>query len=401
MVVVTKCRDLSRLAFILLLAWVMKTHRHPSNIPIPIRRARFWLLPLLACLSASTALAGGRPNTSELYRAVLVEWASAPGSKVSAALVELESTAPERKELLDVVERQVLEPLLRKDPGVALPLAWLHAEVYRRQLVDPRQYLAQDSLERVRWLVRRYGERLGPEAEPVAARFWASLGFLTSDMPSLYFETSEGFFQRAIRTDPDGLAAYLGVAFTFERRGHDAKAAEALEEVLARRPDHAEARLRLAMVERRRGHDDDARTVFEALARGDVEPWIRRLAFQAVAGLHIANEDLEEGRRWLDEGLGDFPDDPRLEMLRALAGDDHRAATQRMVALAEGWQEVPPERLLATPPSPRLRYDLGPLDDRRALLSTAETDLVSHFPSLRDMVTARGFARIALWEEKP
>lgn len=294
----------------------MKTHRHPSNIPIPIRRARFWLLPLLACLSASTALAGGRPNTSELYRAVLVEWASAPGSKVSAALVELESTAPERKELLDVVERQVLEPLLRKDPGVALPLAWLHAEVYRRQLVDPRQYLAQDSLERVRWLVRRYGERLGPEAEPVAARFWASLGFLTSDMPSLYFETSEGFFQRAIRTDPDGLAAYLGVAFTFERRGHDAKAAEALEEALARRPDH-------------------------------------------------------------------------------------RAATQRMVALAEGWQEVPPERLLATPPSPRLRYDLGPLDDRRALLSTAETDLVSHFPSLRDMVTAHGFARIALWEEKP
>ena len=351
---------------------------------------------LTGALTVCVALLGATPlladddSMAERYRAIVALWAEDPSAGASVALAELETDPDLRTDVLEKVIERVDRALVRREPRASIALAHLHGQAYARVLrgwrPDPSRF--QDPIEESAKVARKqmlkHVDRMrAPDlgGRDAAAQLLAAMGFTLSDLPGGHHHRASEVFSRALVENEELQIALHGRAFLSERRGEYGGAAVTLGRLLDVYPDDHEARLRLGVVEAQRGELASGLAALERVAAGDGPDWVRILAFQELARWN-QRRDPDVARQWLAQGLESFPDDPRLRLQNALAGG-HRwdEATDQVVSWVEDWQ--PADR-----PSPRLRYDFGPIDDRRVLMNEVSTHLSQALPDLRRAVAS-------------
>lgn len=336
---------------------------------------------------ASAARARSAAEVAERYAAVVAAWAEEPTSEVVTELDELLSGSGAREGVLHQAIQRLDRRLIGHEPGARLALAQLHGLTHlallRRWVPDPTVEPEDDPVALAARLtedrISRLLAGLGAEESAVVARAWAALGHMASLLPPSHTESAAGLFGRALQRDPHNVAALHGLAFLEERRGERSAAAIQLRRLLEVEPGHAEARLRLALVLARGGNEEEALEGLAGVVAKPAPDWVQSLAYQELIQL---SDDPDQARRWSDEALRRFPDDTRLRLQRAhLERDDWRASTRRVVQLFEAWRP-------SQEPSPRLLYDFGPRDDRKALLTQVEADLAASLEALRRALAA-------------
>jgi Tetratricopeptide repeat len=283
-------------------------------------------------------------------------------------------------------ETRAAEQLGRGDPESLLPLALLHAELYRT-LRDRREYLlAESSLRTAASLAEQFARSAGADlAGSLAARL---LVRLAADLLAGGVETaSRDLLDRALALDPRSEAARLVLAAHLEKSGQYAQAADLLARLLEVRPESDEARLRLAINLARTGRTAEAREGLLRLLAAPGTSWIQEVADQELVRLCLREGKKEEALARAREGLSRFPGQPQLAIqLAAVLDREGDPAARDALAIVQ-------PRAENAGGSPRHRYTLWPAD----ALDEADRTLAQH-TLLRLPALARALASGALRE---
>jgi tetratricopeptide (TPR) repeat protein len=215
------------------------------------------------------------------------------------------------------IELGVAEKLAAAAPRSLLPLAILHASLYRDSQGEHRPLVTTHSREMVFALAAKIDDRRD------AARLLLGLAaqLVRSAPPGL----SERAFRQVLTFEEDNETALLNLAVDAERHGRYPETAALLERLLRAHPENdpenAEARLRLAINLRRLGKPRDADKLLAGLIQGPaatVETWVLALAYQETGRALVAAGQLDAAESALRAGLKRLPGDEKL--LIELAG---------------------------------------------------------------------------------
>ncbi|MFN7963938.1 MAG: tetratricopeptide repeat protein [Thermoanaerobaculia bacterium] len=308
------------------------------------------------------------------YRGILATLGRGDEDEAAAALARAERAEAEAsKDLLlaDLAEAEqgVARQLAKQDPEVLLPMALLHQVTYRNYRDGDERLLARHSRDRVRALAELYVEA-GGGSKQVAASVFTSLG--ASLQESGLTTSANSLFERALELVPDHEGALLALAVYYEKVGRYDRAITYLERLSRDKPGNAQGWLRLGINLARQGKSREARGWLEKATAKEVEPWIRSLAYQELAGEALEAGELETARNLLEKGLEELPGEQRLCLELAMVLDRSgqskkaREVLNNLVPLAD-----------AEAGSARLTYNHWPAeilrDERVLLLATATT----------------------------
>jgi hypothetical protein len=299
------------------------------------------------------------------YRAVLERLADGDreGAAADLARIESEVLAGVRVDpfaVLTGVEDDVQKALAAADPEALLPIALLHADVYRRQRADHTFGLATRSRSQAVAAVERYaaGSRID-EAESFASAILATLG---DELQRAQVRVAARLLlDRASALDPDNSFALLHLAAGHEKAADYAGAVAVLRRLIAADPKAPEARLRLAVNLLRLGQTGEATALLGSLIGEDNPEWVLALAYETLAGERLRAGDAAGAAELLRRGAGRLQRQPRLNVQLAYALE--RAG--RPAEAAEAMARL--DAAAAAGPSPRHQYNLWPEGGRDEL----------------------------------
>jgi len=268
--------------------------------------------------------------------------------------------APQQADAVREVELETARRLGKGDAEVLLPIALLHAELYRK-LRDGREYLLAENARRTSAdLVAVYAERGGSATVAAQALLSLAADLLVSGVQG----ASRDLLGRALTLDGRSEAAGLFLAASYERDGDYPKAVEILEGLARAHPESFEARLRLAVNLDRIGRTAEARQAFQKMISEPGPEWVRTIAYQEMVRLHLRDKRQPEAVALLRQALSRLPREPQLAVQLAYLLDRQGSAADARQIL---------DRLPAgAGDSPRHRYGQWPiaaLDEARRSLA--------------------------------
>jgi thioredoxin-like negative regulator of GroEL len=299
------------------------------------------------------------------YRAVLERLADGDreGAATDLARIESEVLAGVRVDpfaVLTGVEDDIQTALAAADPEALLPIALLHADVYRRQRADHTFGLATRSRSQSVAAVERYaaGSQID-EAESFASAILATLG---DELQRAQVRVAARLLlERASAMDPDNSFALLHLAAGHEKAADYAGAVDVLRRLIAADPKAPEARLRLAVNLLRLGQNGEAIALLGSLIGEDNPEWVLTLAYEALAGERLRGGDAAGAAELLRRGAGRLPRQPRLKVQLAYALERAGRSAEAADVLAQL------DASAAAGPSPRHQYNLWPEGGRDEL----------------------------------
>lgn len=296
------------------------------------------------------------------YREVLGRLASGEVDNALVDLSNLEKRAlgeSQSRKLVDTLwttKLQVIRDLIQAESlDVLVPIIVFHHEAAAAYRDERQPVLALHSRHMVDELADYYAKRADdPKAEVFAGWVLSSLGGYVLEARS--FSTSRSLFLRALDMDPANEVALLSVGISLEMHARYWEAVDYFERLLKVHPNHAEALLRSSLC-RLKGNIPDEVGIrslsrIQRVARDrDAADWVRSLAFQELAALHMREERREEAEAWLREGLEFSPTDQtlRIQLASLLERRGERREAQRVL---KAIQPAPDSG-----DSPRRRYD--------------------------------------------
>jgi Tfp pilus assembly protein PilF len=341
----------------------------------------------------------GRKRNAELERIARQAYEEAlralasgtPMDQVVTRLTEVETgvyrQAPLQADALREVEMETAGQLGKADPESLLPLALLHAELYRK-LRDGKEYLLAENARRTSAdLAARYARQGGSGSVAAQALLSLAADLLTSGVQG----SSRALLAQALTLDGRSEAVGLFLAASYERDGDYPKAAEVLERVAGAHPESAEARLRLGVNLDRIKKTVQAREVLQRLLTETGPAWVRTVAYQELVRMHLRDGRQAEAVALLRQAVARLPGQPQLAVQLAYLLDRQGSAAAAREVLAR----VRPNPAGAGE-SPRHRYGQWPtaaLDEaRRSLTQQSLLRLAALSRALGDLAetAARG-----------
>ena len=307
------------------------------------------------------------------YQRVLGVLASGDLDQALGDLVALEQGAAGAEQawrFLDNLWRlklQVIRDLLAKaSPDLLMPIIVLHHDAYFAYTELDRPYLAQHSRTMAAELSEVYAERAG-RASSGAFAGWVLSSFGAYMWSPSNIGSSADLFYRTHLVDPGNLLALQGLAAAYERAGEYEKAIEYLTLALALQPGDAEILLRLGLCQLRQEPTvaESVKPVLGKLTAEANPEWIRSVAFQELARVHLAEGDSEAAERLLRDGLQKLEGDQQMSLQLAAILDSQRRRTESHAVLdairVDGWERDSPREIYDfwTPPDlEHVRTDL-------------------------------------------
>lgn len=299
------------------------------------------------------------------YRAVLQRLANGDRDGAAADLARIESEvvaavpadpfAP-----LDAARRSVLDAIAAAEPEALLPVALLHADVYRRQRAQNEFGLGTRSRLHAAAAVERYAAT--SELQEAGAYASAVLATLGDELQRAQVQrAARELLERARTLDAENRYALLQLAVGMEKTADYAGAVGALRSLVAIDPKAPEGRLRLAINLLRIGQSGEATTVLDRLVREVNPDWVLTVAYETLAAERLRQGDAAAAAQLLRSAVGRLPGQPRLalQLAYALERDGRtREATEVLQRLEEADSNGP---------SPRHQYHQWPQGDREAL----------------------------------
>ena len=151
--------------------------------------------------------------------------------------------------------------------------------------------------------------------------------------------------------DPGNRVALQGLAAAYERSGDYDKAIEYLMLALAQKPGDPEILLRLALCQLRQDQRvaDAIKPSLSKLTEQGNPEWIRSVAFQELARVHLAAHEIEAAEALLRQGLKDLQGDQQLSLQLAAILDRQRRRSASHATLdairIDGWEAASPRRI--------------------------------------------------------
>lgn len=280
--------------------------------------------------------------------------------RLAAIETGLYRQAAQQADAVREVELETARRLGKGDAEALLPIAILHAELYRK-LRDGREYLLAENARRTSAdLVTSYAERGGSATVAAQALLSLAADLLASGVQG----ASRDLLGQALKLDGRSEAAGLFLAASYERDGDYPRAVEILDAVVRSHPESFEARLRLAVNLDRTGKAAEARQAFQTMISEPGPEWVRTIAYQEMVRMQLRDKRQAEAVALLRQAVARLPKEPQLAVQLAYLLDrqgsaaDARAILDRLPAGDGG--------------SPRHRYGQWPtaaLDEARRSLA--------------------------------
>lgn len=283
----------------------------------------------------------GRRRNAELERiarqgyedALRALGSGSPLDQVVARLAEVETGiyrqgSSAAADDLRQVELETAERLARSDPESLLPLAVLHAELYRNLRERKEYFLAENARRTSAELADAYAKRGGSETVASQALLTLAADLLASGVQG----ASRELLDRALALDGRNAAVGLFLAASHERDGDYARTVEVLRQVVQSHPDGGEAWLRLAVNLDRTGRTAEAQEVLRRLIAEPGPEWIRTVAYQELVRLHLRQDRNRDAVALLRQAVARLPGQPQLAVQLAFLLDRQgRAAEAREI----------------------------------------------------------------------
>lgn len=324
--------------------------------------------------SSSWAAKGMKPlEFKQGYLRVLGVLATGDLERALDELTELEMRAAGDEQAWRFVDNlwrlklQVIRDLLpNQSPDLLMPVIVMHHDAYFLYTDLERPYLAQHSRTMAGELSEVYAERSGT-ASAAAFAGWTLSSFGAFMWSPSNIGSSADLFFRTYLVDPGNRIALQGLAAAYERAGDYDKAIEYLMLALAQEPGDPEILLRLALCQLRQD-EKTADAIKPSLAKlaGQGNPdWIRSVAYQELARVHLAADETESAEALLRQGLSELPGDQQLSLQLAGILDRQRRRSESHATLDAirigGWEADSPRKIYDfwTPPDfDRIRAEL-------------------------------------------
>lgn len=278
-----------------------------------------------------------------------------PLDQVVSRLGDMESglyrQSPQSAEALREIELETAQRLGKGDPEVLLPLALLHAELYRSLRERKELYLAESARRTSADLAAAYAERGGSESVAAQALLSLAADLLASGVQS----ASRSMLDRALALDGRNEAVALFLAASAERDGDYPRAVGVLERLVEAHPDSAEARLRLGTNLDRVGKTVQAREILQRLTSESVPEWVKTVAFQELVRLELRDGRQDRAVALLRQAVARLPGQTQLAVQLA-----YLLERQGSVGAAREILAGIKPRPEATDGSPRHRYGQWP-----------------------------------------
>jgi Tfp pilus assembly protein PilF len=320
----------------------------------------------------------GRKRNAEIERMARQGYEEAIRSLASGSPVEqvverlatvetgLYHQVPQQADAIREVEIESARRFGKGEAEALLPIALLHAELYRK-LRDGREYLLAENARRTSAdLVAAYAERGGSATLAAQALLSLAADLLVSGVQG----ASRDLLGRALKLDSRSEAAGLFLAASYERDGDYPKAEEILEGLARSHPESFETRLRLAVNLDRIGRTAEARQTFQKMIAEPGPEWVRTIAYQEMVRIHLRDKRPADAVTLLRQAVARLPGEPQLAVQLAYLLDRQGAAADARQIL---------DRLCPVPSgptgangSPRHRYGQWPaaaLDEARRSLA--------------------------------
>ncbi len=269
------------------------------------------------------------------YPRILTSWAVGDDEGAIESLAALETGLVRPKKVDRDIEAMwrsklavIRDTISRGGTEVLVPIMLLHHDASRYYASRGAVRLARHSGMMSAELAEYYAESSAtPGSGRLAADLLASLaGHLQQ---GLVVRQSAKLYYRALRIDGANLAAHMGLASMFERRGELAPALEHYEKAARLAPGRPEPLLRHAMVAARL---DDIGIAMEDLDRVltmEAPDWMRRVALQEKAKCSSGEAAAEVARAALEE----YPDSSRQAIQRAYLLERQRRPGEALAVL--------------------------------------------------------------------
>jgi len=370
--------------------WVdlMSLRDTPAPVPLPTER------------SAEAAEISDRDlaRFQAAYLGALGHLATGDRSAAVAAVVDVERSGMAHGTAADVLARGQLQVALDVSGGAGerlLPLIQLHEDLYVEHRLRGDTALAAHARRVTLGLIELY-LRYGDDDDRGRVAAAALVG--VAEQLLAYGNTLEtlGILELALEHDPDHPPALLLLATLYELLGDSREAVSLLRRLEALTsagdPVGAEGRLRLGINLRRLGSLQPAVAHLESSLAADRPRWVRTVAYQELAALHVGERRPEQAVALLEQALERLPGQQRLYIqLAAIHESLGRPAQARTVlgALeARVRRGVGRER-----DSPRLRYSewsQEAIDRSRELFEQAAAARMPALAEALETFTARG-----------
>ena len=302
----------------------------------------------------------GPTEIQDGYRNVLSLLVSGDEAAALEALFELETAVVgddrpwKRVEDFWRLKLRTLRQMLDAESLALLkPVILFHHDASQMYAEADRPFLASHSRIMSVELAEIYADR----ANSAAAREFsgwvmASLGALLWQPTSVI--SSADLFYRAQLVDPGNPTALMGLGTAYERNAKYEKAIEYLERLRGLDPENSVAALHLALCQMRSDEERRAEGLerLSELQQPEHPHWVRSIAYQEMARVQLANEDVESAEETIRRGLRALPGDQQLAMQLALVLDGQRRPKEALGVLTA----IEPAEGQAS--SPRLVYDL-------------------------------------------
>lgn len=365
------------------------TPRHPALV------ALVWLTIAAWGAVRLEAAAGLRPqDIQQGYREALSALASGEEERALEQLFQVETRALGSYPGVRTIERLwrlklgvVRELLETSPPEIMVPIVVFHHQAYLMYRDRGEALAAHHARQMAAELAEHYA-RLAGDTESGLFAGWVLTSFGSYLQESRSVSQSALYFQRALEASPGNEAALMGLASCHEKTGEYEPAAQALWKAIRLNPDNSQARLRLGLCRKRLGHPELAIGVLEPLLEERHPDWVRSVAYQELARIHLARAEDDQAERLLRDALDLLPGDQEPALLLA-ALLERRGELREASRLLSRLEPVDSGRSSA-----RYIYDTWPrdgIDEARATLLAMMSDRLDLLATgLADRAAASG-----------
>jgi len=286
--------------------------------------------------------------------------------------------------VLSQVEVLKANRLAEARPEALIPVALLHHELYRYARRRNVTLLSTHARATTLGLAELYVEHSKSAlAKSHAADFFASIGGALLEAGLYRF--SGQLFHRALELENAHPMSLLGLGMSHEKIGEYEGSIDFLNQLVEAHPDAHHGHLRLAINLNRMKRKKDATNHLRQILKCP-EQWVKSLAYQELARLHLQSDELEEAQKLLRQGVQALPSEGRLYILLAFVLDAQQQPESSRKVLEEMELKVGGEQASA-----RYRYNRGPeqvVDDLRQRLK--QEAKVRHGDLLEALVVLEG-----------
>ena len=269
------------------------------------------------------------------YPQVLQMWAAGEGDAALEALEAMESSLVRPEKATRDVEEMwksklavIRETIGRSSIEVLVPIMMLHHDAGGYYASQRKMRLATHSRTMAAELAHFYAKNSQEGTSKVlASDLLASLGGHLQQ--ALVVRRSAALYSEALDLYPGQMAAHLGLAAMYERRGELGQAQHHYRESVRLAPELPEPRLRLALVTARMGERAEALEELELVLSMEIPDWMRRLALQERARRLAGDAGLEIAKGAARE----YPDSSRQAILESFLLERRRRPTEALTAL--------------------------------------------------------------------